>query len=128
LHLHFSVIVIIFLFLQKNSKAMVDFFKYQDANVTVCDSNATIIYMNANAQASFGDVTGKSLYDCHPSYAGEKIRKMLTDGIPNAYTISKKGCKKMIYQTAWRTENGGIGGLIEYSFVIPEEMPHFKRD
>jgi hypothetical protein len=34
--------------------------------------------------------------------------------------------KKIIYQTPWVNENV-IGGLIEISFNIPDEMPHFIR-
>ena len=33
----------------------------------------------------------------------------------------------MIYQTAYTDENGKIGGLVEISMVIPEEMPHYDR-
>jgi DUF438 domain-containing protein len=107
---------------------MQDFFNYQAANVTVCNSDAIIVYMNEPAKATFTDCVGKSLFDCHPPYAAAKIRQMLSDGIPNAYTIEKKGRKKMIYQTPWHNAEGEICGLIEYSFVIPNEMPHHVRD
>jgi DUF438 domain-containing protein len=107
---------------------MIDFLKYQSVSITVCDKNAIVIYMNDNAIATFGDVRGRSLFDCHPTAAKEKILKMLANGIPNAYTIAKKGKKKMIYQTPWLDTKGNIGGLIEYSFVIPQELPHYDRD
>ena len=45
----------------------------------------------------------------------------------NAYTIEKKGIRKMIYQTAWRREDGTVGGIIELSMPIPAEMPHYVR-
>ena len=32
----------------------------------------------------------------------------------------------MIYQTPWR-ESGEVKGLIEITFEIPNEMPHFVR-
>lgn len=32
----------------------------------------------------------------------------------------------MIYQTVWK-EDGKIAGLVEFSIVLPEEMPHHDR-
>lgn len=97
--------------------------------VTVCDKAANIIFMNLKARetfASHGDLIGKNLKDCHPPHAWETIRQLLSNGGSNAYTISKNGVKKMIYQTAW-FENAQVGGLVEISMIIPEEMPHYIR-
>jgi DUF438 domain-containing protein len=105
-----------------------DYFKYQSASITICNEKADVIYQNANSQKIFGNVIGKSLFECHPEHACSKIRKMLIDGVPNAYTISKNGIKKLIYQTVWQDENGKICGLIEYSMIISEQMPHFVRN
>ena len=33
----------------------------------------------------------------------------------------------MIYQTAWRREDGTVGGISELSMPIPAEMPHYVR-
>ena len=52
--------------------------------------------------------------------------RVLASGGMNAYTIQKNGLKKMIYQTAWK-ENGVVAGLVEFSMVIPEDMPHYIR-
>ena len=41
------------------------------------------------------------------------IARILEKGDTNAYTIEKKGIRKMIYQTAWRREDGTVGGIIE---------------
>ena len=38
----------------------------------------------------------------------------------------KNGKKKIIYQTPWVKENN-IEGMVEISFNIPDEMPHFVR-
>lgn len=54
------------------------------------------------------------------------IRHMLATGESNAYTITKNGVRKIIYQTPWRVE-GRIAGLVEISMVIPAEMPHYDR-
>lgn len=51
---------------------------------------------------------------------------MLATGGSNAYTITKAGQRKMIYQTPWRAD-GHIAGMVEISMVIPDEMPHYDR-
>jgi transcriptional regulator with PAS, ATPase and Fis domain len=99
--------------------------------VTICDSEANIIYMNNKAQATFDKwggekLKGKSLYDCHTEKSNAKIREILTTGIPNTYTIEKLGIKKLIHQSPWY-QNGQIGGLVEISIVLPNEIPHFIR-
>lgn len=33
----------------------------------------------------------------------------------------------MIYQTAWKDENGTVCGLVEISMVIPATLPHYIR-
>ena len=52
---------------------------------------------------------------------------MLANDVPHCYTITKNGRKKMIYQTPWRID-GQVKGLVEISFVLPDEMPHYDRD
>ena len=97
--------------------------------VTVCDMQGTVIYANEKAKQTFekyGDLTGKNLKDCHLPKSWEKIVQMLQTNTSNVYTIEKNGQKKLIYQTPW-LENGETKGLIEFSFVIPADMPHFKR-
>lgn len=98
--------------------------------VTVCDENANIIFANNKSKETFakhGELVGKNLRDCHPQHAWEKIQELLRTGGCNSYTISKNGQKKMIYQTAW-FKDGKVGGLVEISMVIPEEMKHFVRN
>lgn len=97
--------------------------------VTICDHNGIILYMNDRARhtfASHGDLIGKNLFECHSQASIEKINHMLATGESNAYTISKNGQRKMIYQTPWR-RNGIIAGMVEISMVIPQEMPHYIR-
>lgn len=97
--------------------------------VTVCDAEGVILYMNERARATFakhGDLIGKNLFPCHNEASQQKIRHMLATGESNAYTISKAGQRKMIYQTPWR-KNGEIAGMVEISMVIPEDMPHYIR-
>jgi transcriptional regulator with PAS, ATPase and Fis domain len=99
--------------------------------ITVCDATGIILSMNARAAQVFiqqgGDsLIGKSLMDCHPEPARQKIEKMLRDQKSNAYTIEKEGKKKLIYQSPWYQE-GAFAGIVELSFEIPFEMPHFVR-
>ncbi len=109
---------------------MQSFFDFQGdrVSITVCDKEAIVLYQNAQSVNIFGNVVGNSLYDYHPPKATEKIRQLLRDKDTNVYTISKKGLKKIIYQTPWYDEQGELQGLIEYSMVIPEEMVHHQRD
>ena len=98
--------------------------------VTVCDASCTIIYMNERARQTFakhGDLIGKNLLDCHNPRSVEIIKTLLAEGGQNCYTIEKLGQRKMIFQTAWRRDNGMVGGLVELSMVIPEDMPHYVR-
>ena len=97
--------------------------------VTVCDTEGNIIFMNEKSRNTFakhGDMIGKNLKDCHSERSREIIQKLLAEGGSNSYTIDKNGQKKMIYQTAW-FDKGVVGGLVEISMVIPEDMPHYIR-
>lgn len=99
--------------------------------VTVCDKDGVILYMNAVSQQTFckngESLIGFNLMACHNPESQAKIRHMLATGESNAYTIDKKGVKKMIYQTPWRDSNGNIAGMVEISMVIPAEIPHYIR-
>jgi PAS domain S-box-containing protein len=106
-----------------------NYFEELNGAVTVCDTQGNIVYRNRKSQQTFaahGELTGKNLRDCHPPKAWEKIQQLLATGESNTYTIEKNGQKKLIHQTPW-FENGELKGLIEFSFVIPFEMPHFLR-
>jgi transcriptional regulator with PAS, ATPase and Fis domain len=101
------------------------------AAVTVCDNDGIILDMNEAAAGAFsGDggrqLVGKSLMECHPEKAREKLRTLLETESVNAYTIEKNGIKKLIYQLPWY-KNGKFAGLVEFSLPIPFEMPHFIR-
>lgn len=106
--------------------------------VTVCDREGFIIYMNDKSKATFakhGELIGNNLKNCHSPRSWEIITTLLEQGESNSYTILKNGVKKIIHQTPWYEEvDGGagepvkqLGGLVEISLVIPEEMPHYIR-
>lgn len=103
-----------------------------DCAVTVVDTECNIIFMNERSRQTFaprggGDLIGHNIMDYHNERSRGIIRRLLTEGGANAYTISKEGKKKMIYQTTWRKADGTLGGLVELSMIISEEMPHYIR-
>jgi len=102
-----------------------------DVAITVCDRQGIIIYMNEQARRTFAAdggkaLVGKSLMDCHPETARQKIRAIMETGASNSYTIEKNGVKKLIHQAPW-FQDGEMGGLAEFSMVIPVSLPHFVR-
>lgn len=102
-----------------------------DFAITVCDLEGKVTEMNEKSAATFARGGGKSLigqnlFACHPEPSKSKLKKMLTEPFSNAYTIEKNGIKKFIYQTPW-LKDGKTAGLVELSFEIPFEMPHFVR-
>ncbi len=109
----------------------IDWVKDFPGNVTVCDTQGTIVYMNQKAQRTFAAdggpaLIGRSLFGCHPEQAAAKLRALLETQQTNVYTIEKNGVKKLIYQAPW-FEGGEFAGLVELSLEIPFEMPHFVR-
>lgn len=102
-----------------------------DASILVCDLTGKILEMNEQAARNFAlqggkDLLGKNLLDCHPEPAKGKLLALIQQQKSNVYTIEKKGVKKLIYQTPWYRE-GTYAGLVEITFIIPAEMPHFIR-
>ncbi len=108
-----------------------DYFDEIPAAVTICDGKGTILYMNKKSSTTFArdggsSLIGKSLINCHPEPARRKLLALLESHEANSYAIEKNGIHKMIHQTPW-FEDGVFKGLIEFSFEIPSDMPHFKR-
>ena len=108
---------------------MEDYFKNVECAVTVCDTECVIVYQNEKSVAVNGDMRGRCMLGCHNDRI---IARILTEGITNSYTISKKGQRKLIHQTPWykdAADGSGktVAGIIELSIVIPEQMPHYDR-
>lgn len=105
-------------------------FHEADIALTVADKEGKIVYMNEKARevfAKYGPLEGRSLFECHSEESSEKIRKMLTTGVSNVYTIEKSGTRKIIIQLPWKT-GGKTEGIMELSMVLPTPLPHFIRD
>lgn len=97
-----------------------------DCAVTVCDREGVVLYQNQHSLEVNGDVRGKSMIPCHNERSREIIHRLMSKGGKNVYTISKKGVRKIIYQTPWR-KDGIVKGLVEFSMEIPLQMPHYER-
>lgn len=111
---------------------MNDIFKYTECAVTVCDTECVIVYQNEKSVAVNGDMRGRCMLSCHNDRSRGIIARILSEGTPNSYTISKKGQRKLIHQTPWykdAADGSGkiVAGIIELSIVIPEQMPHYDR-
>lgn len=99
--------------------------------ITVCDTNAIILYMNERSASTFQkyggtEIIGTSLFLYHHGPTSDKLQKLFDTATKNAYTIEKNGIKKLVYQSPWY-KDGKFAGLIELSLEIPMEMPHFIR-
>ena len=107
----------------------IDYFKNLNLAITVCDKDGNVLYQNDSSIDVNGDTRGKNLMDCHNENSKKIIHHLIDEADTNAYTISKKGKKKLIYQTPWYEDDATqtVGGLIEFSIIIPEDMPHFDR-
>lgn len=100
--------------------------------ITVCDTEAIILYMNERSVSTFekyggADIIGTSLFEYHHGPSAVKLRELLDTQTKNAYTIEKNGIRKMIYQSPW-FKDGKFAGLIELSLEIPMKMEHFVRE
>ncbi len=109
----------------------VDWAEEFNGAVTVCDSEGIIVYMNKVSVQQFEkyggvNLLGKNLLDCHPEPSRTKLAEMLVNQVDNMYTTEKNGIKKIIYQTPWKLE-GNFMGIVEISFQLDAEMPHFIR-
>jgi len=99
--------------------------------VTVCDRHGIIVEMNERSARTFKAdggraLIGRNLLDCHPEPSRSQVADMLARPRINAYTIEKRGVRKLIYQAPWHRD-GVYEGLVELSLEIPADMPHFVR-
>ncbi len=110
---------------------MNDWAKELPMAVTITDKNGIILYMNDKSIETFAKyggekIIGTELHSWHNANSVEIINAMINENKTNSYTISKNGVKKMIHQTPYY-DGGEYAGLVEFSIIIPEDMPHFDR-
>lgn len=94
--------------------------------ITVADREGIVLYQNNRSIEVNGDVRGRSMLPCHSERSRAIIDRLITNAENNAYTISKRDLRKLIYQTPWY-EGDAVAGLVEFSLEIPEAMPHYVR-
>lgn len=109
----------------------VDWAEEFNGSITVCDTNGIIVYMNkysVNQFEKYGGekLLGTNLLNCHPEPFKTKLTEMLEHPFDNMYTTENGNVKTIIYQTVW-TEKGDFKGIIEISFRLDKNMPHFVR-
>jgi len=100
--------------------------------VTVCDRHGVILEMNDKSAKAFEQdggraLVGTNLLNCHPEPSRSQVADLLANPRVNAYTIEKRGVRKLIYQAPW-FRDGEAQGLVELSLEIPADMPHFVRE
>lgn len=98
---------------------------------TACDRQGICVYMNEQAAKMFAksggrQLVGRSLMDCHDEPARSRFAAQLQSPAPNTYTIEKGGVRKIIHQVPWY-DHGTFAGVVELSFELPSELPHFVR-
>ena len=89
------------------------------APIVVCDMNDIIVYMNPSAAARYhGDLTGRSIKDCHPQKANEQIDKVVAwfckskdNNIIYTYRNDKEN--KDVYMVALRDDDCNLIGYYE---------------
>ncbi|MBQ0016463.1 MAG: PAS domain-containing protein [Bacteroidales bacterium] len=99
--------------------------------ITISDTDGNILDMNERSAQTFTKrggkaLIGKNLMDCHPEPARQKLIDLLQNPRINAYTIEKEGQRKLIYQAPWY-DGDNVGGMVELSLVLPDDMPHYVR-
>lgn len=106
-----------------------DFFKGLNVSITVSDTEGNIVYMNDKSIEVNGDARGRNLMKCHKPESQRIIEHLLNDAATNVYTVQKGPVKKLIYQTPWYSDDAKktVGGLVELSIVLPDDIPHHVR-
>lgn len=99
--------------------------------IMVCDTEGTILEMNAGAETLFAgdgglDLLGANVLDCHPEPSRTKLAGMMEKQSTNAYYSTEKGKKTFVFQSPWY-KDGQYAGFVEISFEVPDEIPHFVR-
>lgn len=103
------------------------------ASVVICDMASDIAYMNPAAINRYhGDLTGKSLKDCHNAKSNEMIEKVLAwfkksknNNIMYTYRNVKEN--KDVYMVALRDDGGTLIGYYEkHEYRNPETAKPYQ--
>lgn len=91
------------------------------APVVICDLRHTIVYLNpaaAERYKAYGELTGKSIMDCHNADSADKMRRAVewfaADKSHNrVYTFRNDKENKDVYMIALRNDSGELIGYYE---------------
>ena len=105
----------------------IDWAEEFNAAITICDTNATIIYMNQYSIRQFekyggAKLLGSNLLNCHPEPSKTQLKNMLTDHSENMSISEKNGVKTIYLQTPWKVD-GEFRGIVEISFNLHKDLP-----
>ena len=116
--------------LEKYFKSIVE----QDtAAVVICDLDCKIIYMNKAAVSRYhGDLTGKSLKNCHSADSNKKIDAVIdwfkTDKEHNIiFTYHNPKENKDVYMVALRDGEKLIGFYEKHEYRTPEAKKPYNK-
>lgn len=118
----------------ENSQFFKSIVDADSAPVVICDLDSTILYMNPAAKERYkkhGDLTGKSLADCHNENSNAKIREIIewfkADASHNkVYTFRNEKENKDVYMIALRDDDGGLIGYYEkHEYRTAESMEKY---
>lgn len=102
--------------------------------IVICNLNHEILYLNPAARERYkkhGELTGKSLLDCHNAESNENIRKVLkwfgADKEHNlVYTFRNERENKDVYMIALRDDSGELIGYYEkHEYRTAESMKKY---
>ena len=110
---------------------MNDWVRELPAEVMVSDTQGTILEMNTEAKTLFaedggGGLLGTNVLACHPEPSRTKLEGMMERHLSNAYYNTEEGEKRFFYQSPW-FKDGQYAGFVEFSFPVPDQIPHFIR-
>ncbi len=89
------------------------------APVVICNLHHTVVYMNPSAVSRYHtDLTGKSIFACHPEAANEKIKQVVawfeqSEDHNVIYTYRNDQENKDVYMVALRDDTGKLIGYYE---------------
>jgi len=108
---------------------IMDYFKGLNVSITVSDAEGNVVYMNDKSIEVNGNALGGNLMKCHNADSRKIIEHLMNDAATNVYTVQKGPVKKLIYQTPWYRDDAKqeVGGLVELSIVLPDDIPHHVR-
>lgn len=96
-------------------------------DIVICDPDSTILYMNPAAKShSDGDLTGRSLLDCHNAASVEKIHQVVAwfraDRSHNSvFLVHRDAVNRDQYMIALRDDEGHLIGYYEkHAYRTPE--------